>query len=81
MKKHQFVKADCECSRRATVFTCKHCGLMEYSSPEELRNMEALKAVCTGDSAPDADPVEAFKGKMGGTFDCLSPDYEQSQAG
>ncbi len=75
VKKHQFVKADCACARRASVYTCKYCGTMEYSSLEELRQMQGMKAVCPGEGAPEALPMEVFKERMGGAFDCLAPDY------
>lgn len=76
MKKHQFVKADCNCQRRATFFTCKYCGTIEHCSSEEIRALDAYRATCTDHNAPDAPPAEVFKSKMGGGLDCLAPDYE-----
>lgn len=76
MKKHQFVKSDCNCMRKATYFTCKHCGTVEYCGLEEIRTLDAYRAACTGEGAPEATPAEAFKSKMGGGVDCLAPDYE-----
>ena len=75
MKKHEFVKMNCECTRRTSVYTCKHCGEMEYASPEQLRSLELLKAACTGSGAPEISALEALRGKLDGTFDCLSPDH------
>lgn len=79
MKKHQFIKTDCNCPRRATYFTCRHCGVIEHGSIDEIRGMSAMRAVCTGEDAPDASPVESFKSKMGGVVDCLAPDYDTWQ--
>jgi hypothetical protein len=76
MKKHQFVKSDCNCPRRATFFKCKHCGSLEYCGIEEVRHLDAYRATCTHADAPEASPAESFKSKMGGTIDCLAPDYE-----
>ena len=76
MKKHQFVKANCDCHHRVTVFTCKYCGEMEYASIDEIQHMGAIEATCTGEEAPIADPVEVFLQYKGGTFNCLSPDYD-----
>ena len=76
MKKHQFVKAKCDCKHRATTFVCKHCGVMEYCGYDELRNLDVYRALCTGADAPLASPIETFKAKMGGGFDCLAPDFD-----
>lgn len=76
MKKHQFVKTDCNCRHRETVFKCKYCGEMEYASSEELRHLEELRAACTGGNAPEANPMEVITGRAGNGFDCLSPEYE-----
>ncbi|MDL2207587.1 hypothetical protein LJB82_02565 [Desulfovibrio sp. OttesenSCG-928-M16] len=75
MKKHQFVKHDCNCPRRATYFVCKHCGEVEHGSPEDMRCMDAYHATCISAEAPNALPGEVFKSKMGGYIDCLAPDY------
>lgn len=75
MKKHQYIKKDCNCSRRATFFECRHCGLVEHSSVDDIRQMDVYHAVCTSADAPDASPTEIFKSKMGGLIDCLAPDY------
>ena len=76
MKKHQFVKIKCDCKHRATNFVCKHCGVMEFCSPDEVKTLDMYRALCTGAGAPEASPVETFKAKMGGTFDCLASDFE-----
>ena len=76
MKKHQFVKTDCNCPRRATYFTCKHCGVVEYCGKQEIQSLDMHRAACTGKDAPEATPSETFKSRLGGTIDCLAPDYE-----
>lgn len=76
MKKHQFVKADCNCLRRATYFTCKYCGTVEYCSLQEIKTLNLYRATCKSDKAPDASHAEEFKSKFGGTIDCLAPDFE-----
>lgn len=76
MRKHQFVKEDCNCVRKASYFRCKHCGAMEYKSLREIRALGSVQASCSCLEAPQVPPQEVFKGLMGGTFDCLSPDYE-----
>ena len=76
MKKHQFVKEDCNCSRRATYFRCKFCGSMEYKSAHELQALNSVQAACSSPDAPEVPPQDAFKGMLGGTFDCLAPDFE-----
>lgn len=81
MRKHQFVKADCNCPRRATYFTCRHCGDVEYGSREEIRRLSAHQATCTSPDAPEASPAETFKSRMGGTFDCLAPDWDTWDSG
>ena len=43
---------------------------------DEVRQMSALRATCTGEGAPEVSPVEKFKGSVGGVFDCLAPDFE-----
>jgi hypothetical protein len=76
MKKHQYVKEDCNCSRRATYFRCKFCGEVEYKSPNEMRTLNSTQASCSSPDAPEVPPQEVFKGLLGGTFDCLAPDFE-----
>lgn len=76
MKKHQFIKADCNCPRRATYFTCRHCGVMEYCGKQEIQSLDMHRAACTSGEAPEATPSEMFKSRLGGTFDCLAPDYD-----
>ena len=76
MKKHQFVKEDCNCSRKATYFRCKFCHSLEYKSPQEIRTLNSTQATCTSPEALAVPPHEAFKGLLGGTFDCLAPDFE-----
>ncbi len=75
MRKHQFIKSDCKCERRATYFVCRHCGAVEYAATDELRHLELLRATCTSDEAPLVQPAEKFRASMGGAFDCLAPDY------
>lgn len=76
MKKHQFVKVDCDCPHRETLFTCKHCGEMEYASPEQMRRLDAFHAACTGENAPSADLMEILGAQNGGAFDCLAQEQE-----
>lgn len=76
MRKHQFVKTDCNCLRKATYLKCKHCGAMEYGSPQEVRMFSLEQATCSSPEAPEVPKVEVFKCKMGATLDCLAPDYE-----
>ena len=75
MRKHKYIKSDCNCERRATYFTCRHCGAVEYAGTDELRHMETLRATCTSLEAPVVQPAEKFRSGMGGSFDCLAPDY------
>ena len=79
MQKHQFVKEDCNCSRKATYFRCKFCGDMEFKSSQELRFLNSAQAACSSPNAPTVPAHEVFKGLLGGTFDCLAPDYETYQ--
>jgi hypothetical protein len=76
MRKHQFVKVKCDCFKRATNFKCKHCGTLEYKSARELRRLCKDAAQCDSPQAPQAPSAESFKGMLGGTFDCLAPDWE-----
>jgi hypothetical protein len=76
MKKHQYVKVKCDCTHRATNFVCKYCDAMEHGSYDEIRNLDVYRALCTGADAPLSSPVEMFKAKMGGGFDCLAPDFD-----
>jgi hypothetical protein len=76
MRKHQFVKDDCNCTRNATYFRCKFCGDVEYKSPQELRRVNHIQATCSSPDAPEVPPHEAFLGQIGGTFNCLAPDFE-----
>lgn len=76
MRKHQFIKSDCNCPRRATYFTCRHCGAVEYGGKDEIRRLPAHQATCTSSEAPEAAPAEVFKSRIGGTFDCLAPDWD-----
>ncbi|MBG0775216.1 MAG: hypothetical protein H0S85_02115 [Desulfovibrionaceae bacterium] len=76
MRKHQFVKTDCECLKRATRFVCKHCGVMEYRSARELKALSAVQAACDHPDAPAVPPREAMRARFGGTIDCLAPDWE-----
>lgn len=77
MRKHQYVKNDCQCERRATYFTCRHCGAVEYAAPDELRHLDTLRATCTSPEAPLVPPTEKFSASLGGTFDCLAPDWNK----
>jgi len=81
VRKHQFVKTDCNCTRKATHFECKFCGTREYRSAHELTRLTRAQAECESRNAPDAPPKEAFKAALGGTFDCLSPDFETYNQG
>ncbi len=76
MKKHQFVKVDCNCARRATNFRCKHCGVMEYCGAREIQALDSHRASCGSPDAPDIPPAEKFRAMMGGAIDCLAPDFE-----
>ncbi len=76
MNKHQFVKENCDCMRRATRFVCKHCGALEYRSERELKRLTLAQAECDDPAAPRLSAKERFKGQMGGAVDCLSPDFE-----
>lgn len=75
MKKHQFVKNNCNCDKRASYYSCIHCAAMEYASPDELMHLDIYRATCPAVGAPLVEPAEKFKASMGGTFDCLSPDF------
>ncbi len=77
MRKHQFVKKNCACGKRATAFVCRFCGAMEYASPAELRELDALRATCTSSDAPFAPPAETMAAAMGGFFDCLAPEEKK----
>ena len=79
MRKHQFVKTNCNCLRNATYLTCKHCGTIEYCSIREVRMLSGEQAECSSPDAPEVSRGDAFKCKMGGTLDCLAPDYETWQ--
>lgn len=76
MRKHLFVKADCACGKRATYFVCRFCGAVEYASPVELRELDALRALCTAPDAPLVPPVEKMAAAMGGAFCCLASEEE-----
>ena len=76
MRKHQFVKDDCRCSRNATYFRCKFCREVEYKSPRELQRLNNTQATCFSPDAPEVPKKDVFMGLIGGTFDCLAPDYE-----
>lgn len=75
MRKHQFVKVDCQCMRRATHLKCKHCGAMEYRSLDEARRMTVGQAECPAPEAPEVPAQERFRAVMGGAIDCLAPDH------
>lgn len=74
MRKHQFVREDCKCTKRATNWICKHCGTREYRSRQEIKRLHAHQAACEHPDAPAASHDERFKGFLGGTFDCLAPE-------
>jgi hypothetical protein len=76
MRKHQFVKVKCECFKRATNFKCKYCGALEYKSVQEMRRLNKSQAECDHPEAPLVQAQDVFKGLIGGTFDCLAPDFE-----
>lgn len=71
MRKHAFVKVDCNCLRNATNFKCRHCGVMEYRSEREMRRLPLALARCESDDAPAPTPEEKLRGLFGGVFDCL----------
>ena len=74
MRKHQFVKNDCNCDKRATYYTCVHCGGMEYAGQEEITSLDVFRATCSSPDAPMVQPAEKFKASMGGAFNCLAPE-------
>lgn len=74
MRKHQFVKEDCKCVKRATNWICKFCGTREYKSLPEIRRLPPHQAECEHPDAPQVSPDERFKSFLGGTFDCLGPE-------
>ena len=76
MRKHQFAKIDCNCTRRATHLKCIFCGVMEYRSLDEARRMSLGQAECPDAAAPQVPPQEKFRAMVGGTLDCLAPDYD-----
>ena len=76
MRKHEFVKTNCNCLRNATYFKCKYCGAIEYCGIKEIRALTAEQASCPSPDAPEVPKVDGFKCKMGGTLDCLAPDYD-----
>lgn len=76
MRKHQFVKDNCNCTRNATFFRCKFCREVEYKSAKELRRLSTAQATCASLDAPEVSQKEVFMGLIGGTFDCLAPDFE-----
>lgn len=76
MRKHQFVKVNCNCLRRATHFKCKHCGTMEYKSQAEVQALPLTQAECDSPAAPNPTAQEKFKSMLGGAFDCLAMDFE-----
>ena len=76
MKKHQFAKNNCNCDKRASYYSCIHCGAMEYAGADELRHLDIYRATCSAEGAPLVEPAEKFKASMGGTFDCLAPDFD-----
>ena len=80
MKKHQFTKADCNCDKQATYYTCIHCGGMEYASEAEVEALDMFRATCSAAGAPMVSPTEKFKATMGGTVNCLAPEGALPQA-
>jgi hypothetical protein len=84
LRKHQFVKTDCNCLRKATYLTCKFCGTVEYCGLKEARSLVRELAECPSPNAPELPSVEFFKVRMGATVNCLAPDYatwQQDQPG
>lgn len=76
MRKHQFIKEKCDCPRRATRFICRHCKALEYLSVREIRKLPLQMARCDAPEAPTIPSKELFRARMGGTIDCLAPDWE-----
>lgn len=74
MRKHQFIKQDCNCTKRATIWVCKFCETKEYRGLQEIRRLPPHQAECSHEDAPQVSPDERFKGLLGGTFDCLAPE-------
>ena len=79
MRKHQFVKTNCNCLRKATYLTCKFCGTVEYCSFKEAQALSLEQATCESPNAPEVPNAVYFKARMGGSLDCLAPDYETWQ--
>lgn len=76
MRKHQFYKENCNCLRRASYYKCKFCGTVEYQSSKELKALTKRAAECTSECAPQVKGQEKLKSALGGTIDCLAPDWE-----
>lgn len=76
MRKHQFIKVDCMCQKRASNYICRYCGAMEYAGVRELRHLPQMRARCDSPDAPECSQQERFKSMFGGTFDCLAPDHD-----
>lgn len=74
------MKVDCNCTRRASNYVCKYCGVPEYASPAELRRLSQSRANCEHPDAPSPSPEERFKGLLGGCYDCLAPEAETATA-
>lgn len=49
---------------------------MEYKSKAEIQTLHINQAECKSPNAPAPSPQEKFKAILGGTFDCLAPDFE-----
>ncbi len=79
MRKHEFIKEDCKCFRKATYYVCKHCKTRIYRSRNEVSRLPRNEAMCFSPDAPLADPQESFKGFLGGTFDCTSKDEDAAE--
>ena len=75
-RKHQFIKEQCDCPRRATRFICRHCKALEYLSPREIRQLSLQQARCDNPAAPEIPATELFRARLGGTVNCLAPDWE-----
>ncbi|GAB7080972.1 hypothetical protein [Megalodesulfovibrio paquesii] len=76
MRKHQFIKEKCECSRRATRFICRYCKALEYLSSREIRQLTLQQARCDHPEAPEIPSTELFRARLGGPVNCLAPDWE-----
>lgn len=78
MRKHEYIKENCGCAKRATAYVCRFCGSRIHRSEREVRALSKLEAWCEHPDAPLASAQESFKSMLGGTFDCLAPNQGKS---